>query len=417
VSRATSASDVPVLDAVALGRATLARQLLLDPAHVDPPADVPGAISALGGLQAQEPGSPYLALWARLPGFAAVDLDGALARRDVVKASLMRATLHVVAATDYLALQPAVAPILQGFRRQDRDEPPDDATLARIGEVMAARASEPRSLPELRQILAESETGIVSGFGAGGRDGDGDGDRSSGRGEDVERVAPDVLFWWMLRAVPFIRAPTHGLSWSFGRRPRLVIASAWLSGHSLEPDLRASLRALVRRHLAAFGPATAADIAAWSGVPVGRLRPAIDDLDADGALWHARDERGRALMDLPDAPRPEAGTPAPPRLLPMWDSILLAHQDRTRIISDADRRLVVARNGDTLPTLLVDGRVAGLWWADEGPGGRTHIAIEPFRPIAPLDRRRLEADGERLATFVGPHEPAIYARYQRWRVR
>ena len=99
----------------------------------------------------------------------------------------------------------------------------------------------------------------------------------------------------------------------------------------------------------------------------------------------------------------------------MWDSVLLAHQDRTRIISDADRAQVIARNGDTLATFLVDGRVAGTWWAEVGPGGRTRIAVEPFRDVDAVAMRALERQADGLAAFVEPLEPMVYSRYQRWR--
>ena len=171
------------------------------------------------------------------------------------------------------------------------------------------------------------------------------------------------------------------------------------------------------RHLGAFGPATAADVSAWSGAPVARLRPAIAALDADGELWHVRDERGRQLVDLVGAVRPDPDVPAPPRLLPMWDNVLLAHADRTRIIGDAERQVVIARNGDTLPTFLLDGRVAGLWWAvADGPGG-TRIELEPFGRLAAPDRRALEDEAARLAAFVAPHEPDVYRRYRTSRAR
>jgi hypothetical protein len=377
--------DGPVLGRDALNRATLARQSLLSPAPAG--LAVPAAIAAFGGLQAQEPASPYLALWTRMTAFAAAELDAAFAARTVVKGTLMRSTLHAVSAADYAALQPAVAPMHQAIRRQDRQRPPDPAHLARLAAAAAAFTTQPRQLRELRDHLATH---------AG----------------DVD---PDEVVWWLRRHMTFLHAPTPDLAWSFGRRPRLVEAGAWLGGGAIFADEPAALEHLVRRYLAAFGPATVADIGAWSGLAVGRLRPTIDALDRAGSLWHARDERGRALVDLPEAPRPPAATPAPPRLLPMWDSILLAHADRTRVISDADRATVIARNGDTLPTILVEGRVAGLWWADEGRGGRTTIAIEPFRPIPAVARRALEAEGERLAAFVAPFEPRVYARYGRWR--
>ena len=135
-----------------------------------------------------------------------------------------------------------------------------------------------------------------------------------------------------------------------------------------------------------------ADVASWSRLAVVRLRPAIGALDAAGELWHGRDERGRELLDLADAPRPSADVDAPPRLLPMWDGLVLGHADRTRVISDEDRARVVAANGDTYPSFLVDGRVAGLWWTRATAGG-PEIELEPFRPLAPGARTALEAEG------------------------
>jgi hypothetical protein len=122
------------------------------------------------------------------------------------------------------------------------------------------------------------------------------------------------------------------------------------------------------------------------------------------------------LLDLVDAPRPPANVTAPPRLLPMWDSVLLAHADRTRIISDADRAIVIAKNGDTLPTFTVDGRVAGLWWAERAATvGDPRMVLEPFRPIPAAARRALEREADALARFIAPLEPTVYSRYQRWR--
>jgi hypothetical protein len=203
--------------------------------------------------------------------------------------------------------------------------------------------------------------------------------------------------------------------WSFGRRPRLAHALAWLGADGW-PAREVALQRLVRRYLGAFGPATAADVARWSGLAVSSVRVGIAALDGADALRRFSDEGGRELLDLDGAPLPDADTPAPPRLLPMWDSTLLAFADRTRLISDQDRRVVIARNGDTLPTFTVDGVVAGLWWAHAEPGGRTRIAIEPFRPpLHGTDMRALEGEAERLAAVVEPLEPKVYARYQRWR--
>lgn len=371
-----------------LGRATLARQGLLDRLPLDPVA----ATESIGGLQSQEPASPYIALWTRLSTFASQDLDRALEAREVVKATLMRSTLHAVSAEDYRRLQPIVMPMRRGIRRPDR-EPLDESQLTQLVAAAAAMTAEPRSVAEIGQHLVALD--IAPGRPA------------------------DELVWWLRRCAPLVHAPTPGLPWAFGRRPRLVDAAAWLGDPerpaSAEPDPSWAAEHLVRRYLGAFGPATAADLRAWSGVPVSTFRTAVTALDAMGELWHGRDERGRLLMDLSEAPRPDPETPAPPRLLPMWDSILLAHADRTRIISDEDRALVIARNGDTLPTFLVDGQVAGLWWADPRPGGRTQVTIQPFRPLDRASRRDLEIEAARLAAFVEPLDPTVYARYQHWR--
>jgi hypothetical protein len=194
-----------------------------------------------------------------------------------------------------------------------------------------------------------------------------------------------------------------------------VAAATWLGGDRF-PDEAAAIEHLVRRHLAAFGPATAADVGSWSGLSVGRLQAGIAAIERTGDLRRFSDERGRMLLDLEGAPLPPANTEARPRLLPMWDSVLLAFADRTRIISDEHRRIVIARNGDTLPTFLVDGRVAGLWWA-ELDGGRSRVVLEPFARLARDARRALEQEAERLAAFVDPLEPEVYRRYRRTRAR
>jgi hypothetical protein len=365
-----------------LNRATLARQLLLERADLD----VVAATERIGGLQAQEPASPHIGLWTRLAGFQPADLDRALADRTVVKGTLMRSTLHVVSAADYLRLWPAIVPLLEGIRRQDRVQPPSPRRLAALQARAAAFTAEPRGLGELRDHL-------------GSADG----------------LAPDEVVWWIRRRVPFAHAPSD-VAWSFGRRPRLAHALGWLGADDWSASTEDALEHLVRRYLGAFGPATAADLSQWSGLAVGKLRPALAAVDASGDLCRFTDERGRELLDLEGAPLPESDTPAPPRLLPMWDSTILAFADRTRLISDEDRRVVVARNGDTLPTFTIDGVVAGLWWAHAEPGGRTRIAIEPFRPpLRRPDAVALEAEGERLAAVVAPLEPAVYSRYQRWR--
>ena len=364
--------SLPVLTLDRLNRATLARQGLLEPADLGAVA----ALEAFGGLQAQEPASPYLALWTRLRSFDAAELHRAFHERRAVKTTLMRITLHAVSSADYRRLLPALLPMLRTLRRAFADRP-EAVRVPELVDTIAAFTATPRGNPEIRELLSS----LVG-----------------------ERLADDV--WWLVRRQsPLIHVP-DGVPWAFGRRPSMIHADAWLDDDGFAPEA-AAIQHLVRRHLLAFGPASAADIAAWAGLSVAWLRPGIEAV----AERRFVDERGRELLDVADAPLPEADVPALPRLLPMWDSALLAFADRTRIVSDADRALVIARNGDVAPTFLVDGRVAGLWWAVH-EGGHTHIELEPFRPLAAADRRVLEREGERLAAFLDPLEPRAYARYR-----
>ena len=357
----------------------LARQLLLEPADLD----VVEAVERIGGLQAQEPASPYVALWARLAAFETASLDAAITDRTIVKATLMRSTLHMMSAADYRAMWAAIVPMLQNQRRQDRLEPPPPVRFAAIRRDLASFASEPRSLAELRDHLG-----------------------------DIDGLPADVVLWWLRRRHPLAHVPSD-VPWSFGRRPMLADADAWLGeGEWLDP--LPSIDHVVRRYLGAFGPASVADIARWAGLAVGMVRPGVEAADRAGRLRWFRTEAGRELVDLIDAPLPPEDIPAPPRLLPMWDSTVLAYDDRTRVVSDADRARIIARNGDTLPVILVDGVVAGRWWA-VSDAGRTRIELEPFRRLSRGDRAALDELGDRLARFVEPLEPNVYARYQRWR--
>jgi hypothetical protein len=365
-----------------LNRATLARQLLLEPSDLDPAA----AIARVGGLQAQEPASPYLALWTRLASFDPASLDRAFHKRRVIKATLMRATLHAVTLEDYLRLLPAVQPLLHRLTRREHEGGPNAARLAELAAAALEFAAQPRGNIDMRDYVASLAT----------------------------ELDPDEAWWWVRREAAFVHAPSE-VPWSFGRRPALSGAPSWVPGGTFAAEEDA-LEHLVTRYLGAFGPATAADLSNWSGLPVGRLRPAIEALDARGALRRFADSRGRGLIDVTEAPLPQPDVPAPPRLLPMWDSVLLAHADRNRVLADEHRAAVIGRNGDVLPTFLVHGRVAGLWWA-ESDGQTTRVVLEPFGRLSRPVRRALEAEGERLAAFVEPHEPAVYARYRRSRAR
>jgi hypothetical protein len=373
----------PVLSRRALNRATLARQLLLEPGSgLDPVT----ALERIGGAQAQEPASPYLALWTRLADFDPAALHRAFVDRNAIKASLMRITLHAVSATDYVALLAALLPMYRETGALRRGTPRPD-NVRELAAAAAAFSATPRRSAELRDYLA---------------------------GESGTPNLETPVWWWVRRYLPMVHVPEDG-PWSFSRRPLITTASAWFDDPSLDDGGVVTVEDgrlhTVRRYLAAFGPATTADLSAWTGVSAADFRAAIATLDAAGALVRFADANGRTLLDLVDAPRPSEEVPAPARLLPMWDSVLLAYHDRTRVISYEDRLRLISRNGDVLPTFLVDGVVTGFWWA-ERDGAGTRIALEPFRRLTAGERRAIDAEAGRLAAFVGSREPAVYARYR-----
>jgi len=370
-----------VLTQTELNRATLSRQLLLERSDLDPVA----ATERIGGLQTQEPASPYVGLWSRLADFKTAALDRAIHDRHLVKAGLLRGTLHLVSAEDYLRLRPAIRVTLQGLAARDQYRNAEVSDIDSLIDVAMAFATEPRdnaAMHDRLEALAAAEG----------------------------RTSTDV--WWRVRREgAFIRAPSSA-PWSFDRRPTYVAAGAWLGGRAFA-DEAASLEHLVRRYLGAFGPATIGDLRGWSHVATARLRPVIARL-ADVIGLH--DDNGRTLLDLADAPRPPADIGAPARFLPMWDGALLGHEDRSRILPHAFRKAVISRNGDVLPTFLVDGRVAGLWWV-EPDGEGTRIALEPFVPLSKAIRTILDDESERLRAFYEPIEPRLFARYRQSRAR
>jgi len=308
------------LDRRALNRATLARQLLLERSEMP----VLDAVDHLVGLQAQEPLDPYLALWSRLDGFRPEELANLLEERRVVRIALMRSTVHLVTAEDCLAVRPLVQPVLDAelTRYRDLRGVDVDAVLAFARELVAER---PRSGRQLRAALAER-------FPA----------------DDTADLA-----YACRNLLAFVQVPPRGV---WGRSSQVVstTAEAWL-GRPLEP--KPSLDELVMRYLAAFGPATVADVATWSRLT--GLRDVVERLRT--RLRTFRDERGRELFDLPDSPRPDPDKPAPPRFLPEYDNALLSHSDRSRFVSEEQRRAFSRVDGRIKGTVLNDGFVFGVW--------------------------------------------------------
>ncbi|MFI0355305.1 winged helix DNA-binding domain-containing protein [Actinomadura sp. 9N407] len=352
-----------VLDTRALNRAALARQLLLDPADM-PALD---AVTHLCGLQAQEPQEPFIGLWSRLRDFDPAALSDLLTGRSVVRTHMMRCTIHLVTADDALAWRARHAAMLRqrilGVYRREFDGVDLDE-LAAAGRAVLADGV-PRSMTEIARALAER----------------------------WPEPGPRVLGQMLIVLVPVAQLPPRGL-WRTKAGVRNLPYTSWLGRDidPLDPDGSDPVgQALVRRYLAAFGPAASADLRAWCGLA--GLPAAVAAIRDE--LVTFRDERGRELLDLPDAPRPDPDTPAPVRFLPAFDNAILGYHDRSRIIDDAHRGLSVA--GER--AVLVDGRVAATWKDEEGT-----VIVSPLRSLSPAERTAVAEQGEEMASFLSDHE-------------
>ncbi|WP_371575467.1 winged helix DNA-binding domain-containing protein [Streptomyces sp. NBC_01314] len=376
----------PRLGTQALNRATLARQLLLHRAPVSaeaapakapsvkalsaktpsakaadsvpPPMSAHGAITHLLGLQAQNVRPPYYALAARLDGFAPEQLSALMADRDVVRIVTMRSTIHTHTAEDCLALRPLVQPArereLNLFRKGlagvdlDRLE-----AIAR--ELVEA---EPRTLKQLREAL------IVEW-------------------PDADPFALGVAARCRL---PLVQVTPRGL-WGRSGQVALTTAEHWLGRPAEEAP---APETVIRRYLAAFGPASVKDMQTWAGLT--RLREAFERLRPELLVF--RDDSGTELFDLPDAPRPDPETPAPPRLLPEFDNLLLSHADRSRVVPP-DLKGRSWQGNQAHRTFLVDGFLAGIWKLDADV-----LTLEPFGRLTQRQRADLVTEAERTLTTL-----------------
>ena len=311
----------------------------------------------LAGMQAQEPRPPFVGLWSRVEGFAREDLVGALGDGSAVRGMLMRATLHTASAIDFRALRPVVQPVLSaayaGVDKRRREGVDVDAVLPVARELLE---EEPRTFNELRALLSK-------------------------RFPDANERG---LGYAARTHLPLTMVPTDD-RWAFPRDAKFALTDAG-SDDSPEP--------LVRRYLAAFGPASAADAQTWSG-----LRGLAGVLEEMDELERFEDEQGRTLFDLPDAPRPDADVPAPIRFLPEFDNLVLAHADRTRLLDDEHRPRVVTKNLRVKATFLVDGRVAGTWKSTR-KGKKASLELEPFEKLRKQDVKALTSEGEALLRFI-----------------
>jgi hypothetical protein len=353
-----------VLGRRALNRALLERQMLLRRSGMT----ASDAIEHLVGMQAQEPDDPYVGLWTRLDGFGANNLSALISGRQAVRGSLMRATIHLATARDFLALRPVMQPVLERDVYPNANYGQEKLSGLDIEAVLEAGQAlldeKPRTAAELRALL---------------------GPRWPGRD-------PAALAYAVRGLLPVVHVPPRGI-WGVSGPVALSTVEAWLGrgvGSDDEPD------DAVLRYLRAFGPATASDVRTWSRLTglravVERLRPHLRTF---------RDERGRELFDVHDAPLPDPATPAPPRFLPRFENALLSHADRGRIVGDEHYQRLIAGNGmGSVGSVLVDGFVRGVW-NSERDRGKTTVAIELFESPSEKDRDALAGEGKRLAAFL-----------------
>lgn len=359
----------------ALNRAALHRQLLLDRA----PLTALQAVGHLAGLQAQAPLAPYVGLWTRLAGFRHEELKELITERAVLRAHLMRNTVHLVDAGDYLRFRPLYQPVLARHLAGNFGKNLIGVDLAELAAVAA-------------DLLGQTPLTRVE-LGA----------RLAPRWPDHD---PASLAYAASHLLPLVQVPPRGLWGEPNHRAAFMLADAWLAGRDpsaspspplgLDPtpmEQSTMLEQLVLRYLAAYGPASVADAQAWSGLS--RLREVTDRLGSRLRAFTGPD--GADLLDLPDAPRPDPDVPAPPRFLPEYDNLLLSYAERSRVIPHRRPVPLPPGHGATVGTLLIDGLWQADWKISQGV-----LEIEPFISLGPADRDAVAAEGERLLGFAAP---------------
>ena len=329
-----------------LNRALLARQLLLERASLP----LPEALERIAGIQAQYAPSMYIGLWSRLEAFERDALTSALEDRTVVQGTLMRATIHLVSPNDYWPFALATRAARRQLWLRNRPEPDDAAMHAAARRLEAALNGGALRRTEVEALIGKEE-------------------------------ARSIHSW-----LDLVRAPPSG-TWERRRADLYALAREWV-GEPTDDDEHAAMEHLVRRYLAAFGPATRKDVQSFTGLSLTALKPILERIDPivhDGGL-----------LDVPGAPLPDPDTPAPPRYLPTFDATLLVHARRAQILPEPYRdRVFNTKTPHSKPTFLVDGAVAGTWTHHDG-----HIVRDEFGPIDRADRRALDEEGERLAGLL-----------------
>jgi len=331
-----------------LNRTTLARQLLLERKRLSPAA----VIERLVGVQAQWPPAPYVGIWTRTTSFRRETLERSLAKRDVVKATMIRQTLHLVTLPDYALIRAALS------ETNHYSQMPDAILVA---PALRSLAADGALTTEDALAYLEREHGMEGVRG-----------RRAWRGGRVRAHLvhdPETALWRSRpsgRFVPLDEPEAH--------------------------DPTEARAEMFRRYLAAFGPSSRQDIRAWAMMKVPEISRALERLEP---LRRFRDENGRELLDVPRGPLVDPDTPAPVRFLPKWDNVLLAWADRTRVLPEQHRKKVIQVNGDVAQTFLVDGYVAGIWRADNG-----RVVTEPFARLTREQKAEVRDEAERLEAFL-----------------
>ncbi len=360
----TDTSPESVLSRRQLNRALLERQMLIRRQNLS----ALETIEHLVGMQSQAPAPPYFGLWTRLENFRQDELAELIRSRQAVRIALMRSTIHLVSARDALALRPLIQPAMErGYRSNHgkRLEGADEAELAAAARRLVEES--PMTFQEIGERLAADE-------------------RWQGRDIAALGVAARTL-------LSLVQVPPRGL-WGQSGAAAHTTTEAWLGLDSAPPS---SPEWMLERYLAAFGPATVQDMQAWCGLT--RLNEVVRRMRSRLRVF--RDEQGRELFDIPDAPLPDENLPVAPRYVAEFDNVLLSHADRTRIISEDDRKRVFTINGIIRPTFLIDGFVAGIWSIVRERAAAA-LVIEPFRPLSREDQDSLIAEGEHLLQFAAP---------------
>ena len=344
----------PVLTRRRLNRALLARQLLLERSRLS----MTDALETVGGLQTQYAPAGYVGLWSRLEDFRRPALTAALEDRSVIQATVMRATIHMVSASDYWPFALATRPSREQWYLRAAASVLKDVDMDRaVRRVRTDLQDGPRRQEEL-----------VAGLVADG--------------------IPKTAWNGLAQLIHLVRVPPSG-TWEQRRANRYALAERWVG----EPDIGedGAIVHLVRRYLAGFGPASRADVASWTGLTATALKPALAAIE----LRTFRDEDGRELIDLPDAPIPDEDVDAPVRFLPVWDANLLVHARRTGILPEAYRpRIFNTKTPHSFPTFLVDGAVAGTWRYEDG-----RLTLEPFQALRAPERRAVDDEADRLRAW------------------